>query len=286
MRALPCAVLLSAACAANGQDADVTLTFEVASIKVSAPPSVDPHIQEMRTPRDPGRFTRWDTPLSVLIIMAYHLKPYEYAGPSWLTSARFDVVAKVPEGATQAQQVVMLQNLLAVRFGLKVHREKREMTIYDLAIAKGGPKFKESVPVPPPPTDGSSRPPFTTDADGIPALPPGSGTMWGLPGKDGRSWGVMHEETTMQRLAGILESLIGGRPVNDETGLKGKYDVAMHWLMHEDPLDNSMPATPTTGAGPAVFAALESQLGLKLESKKGTVEVLVVDHCEKLPTEN
>ena len=144
MRQLYCAVLLiSAICAVSAQEADTSLKFEVASVKASAPPTVDPHILAMRTPPDPpGRFTRRDIPLSTLIVMAYRLKQYEYAGPSWLTSARFDIMAKVPEGAAQAQQMVMLQNLLAERFGLKVHREEREMPVYELVIAKGGPKFK------------------------------------------------------------------------------------------------------------------------------------------------
>jgi uncharacterized protein (TIGR03435 family) len=281
--------LILLACAANAQPADSALTFEVASIKVSAPPNVDPHILAMQTPRDPGRFTRRDIPLNILIMTAYHLSGYQFSGPSWLNSERFDVTAKVPEGATQAQQLVMLQNLLAERFGLKVHREMREMPVYDLVIAKGGPKFKEAVPVPPPPRAGdppAASAKMTFDADGVPVLPPGGGAIVGIPGKDGTSWGVMHEETTMARLAAILGSFIGGRPVNDATGLTGKYDLAMHWVTHVEPPDNTAPAEPVTGAGAAVFAALQSQLGLKLEPKKGTVEVLVVDRCEKIPTEN
>jgi uncharacterized protein (TIGR03435 family) len=275
------ALLISAICAGSAQEADTSLKFEVASVKVSVPPTVDPHILAMRTPPDPpGRFTQRDLPLSTLIIRAYRLRSYEYAGPSWLTSARFDIVAKVPEGATQAQQMVMLQNLLAERFGLKVHREKREMPVYELAIAKGGPKFKEAVPVAPPAAG-------SYDADGVPVLPPGGGAVWGLRGKDGTStWAVMHEEITMQRLATILSSSIGGRPVTDATGLTGKFDLAMHWLMYTDPPDSTAPDDPSIGGGPAVFAALQSQLGLKLESKKGLVEVLVVDHCERTPTEN
>jgi len=283
------ACFLTLLCAANAQTADPALTFEVASIKVSAPPTVDPHVLAMQTPRDPGRLTRRDIPLNILIMTAYHLSGYQFSGPSWLNSERFDVTAKVPEGTTQAQQLVMLQNLLAERFGLKVHREMREMPVYDLVIAKGGPKFKEAVPVPPPPKAGdlpTVPPKMSFDADGIPLLPPGGGTVWGIPGKDGTSWGVMHEETTMARLAGILGSLIGGRPVNDATGLTGKYDLAMHWVMHVELPDNTAPADPVTGAGAAVFTALQSQLGLKLEPKKGMVEVVVVDHCEKMPTEN
>ncbi|HTX37668.1 MAG TPA: TIGR03435 family protein [Bryobacteraceae bacterium] len=191
-----CPVLLvSAIWAASAQQAVTSLKFEVASVKASSPAAIDPPIQAMRTSPDPGRFTRKDI-------------------------------------ATQAQQMMMLQNLLAQRFGLKVHREKREMPVYELVVAKGRPKFNQAVAVPP-----AAAPKMAFDADGVPVLPPGGGTAWGLPGKDGTSsWGVMHDEIT--------------------------------------------------SAGAAVFAALQSQLGLKLESKKGMVEVLVVDHCERMPTEN
>lgn len=273
------ALLISAMGTARAQE------FEVASVKASAPPTVDPHIVAMRTPPDPpGRFTRKDIPLSTLIVMAYGLKHYEYAGPSWLASARFDITAKAPAGATQTQEMAMLQNLLPERFGLKVHREKREMTVYELAIAKGGPRVKQAVPAPPP-----GAPKITFDADGVPVLAPGGGVISGLPGRDGIQslWGVLHEEITMERLASILGSLIGGRRVTDATGLKGKYDVAMHWAIPAGPPDNDASGLPLDAAAiPAIFAALESQLGLKLESKKGTVRVLGVDHCEKTPTEN
>jgi uncharacterized protein (TIGR03435 family) len=104
----------------------------------------------------------------------------------------------------------------------------------------------------------------------------------------------MHQEMTMEQLAGVLVSSTGGRPVNDETGLTGKYDLAMHWVLHADAAgagaaassDEGALAAPATSGGPGLFAALQSQLGLKLESKKGMVQVLVVDHCERMPTEN
>jgi uncharacterized protein (TIGR03435 family) len=288
MRPLYCAALLvSAACAAHAQDADSKSTFEVASIKVAA--AVDPLSQRMPTPRDPGRFIRRDTPLSILIMTAYHLNGFEYSGPSWLTSARFDITAKVAEGATQAQQMVMLQNLLAERFGLKVHREKREMPAYDLVIAKGGVKFKEYVP-PPPPKEGDPPPApfkFTLDADGYPVAHPGGGWL-SMNGK----W-ALHDDITMERFARILMGQLQ-RPVHDATGLAGTYDLAMRWVEGVDApsagaeagADNAGLAAPSGNGGPGLFAALQSQLGLKLESKKGMAQVLVVDQCERMPAEN
>jgi uncharacterized protein (TIGR03435 family) len=287
MRPLYCAVfLLSATCAANAQEADSTLKFEVASIRVAAPLIGDERIQAMRMSRDPGRFTRRDTPLSILIMTAYHLNGFEFSGPSWLTSARFDVMAKVPEGATLAQQLVMLQNLLAERFGLKVHREKKEMPVYDLVIAKGGVKFKEYVP-PPPPKEGDPPPApfkFALDADGFPVVQPGGGA-YSMGGK----W-AMNAEFTMERLARVLAGQLQ-RPVHDATGLTGTYDLAMRWVEGVGPPEAGAAASSDDAAtagsgGQGLFAALQSQLGLKLESKKGMVEVLVVDHCEKMPTEN
>jgi uncharacterized protein (TIGR03435 family) len=277
---------------ARAQKADQTLTFEVASVKVSEQPQLAP----LRTAPDPGRFTRRNTTLYILISTAYRLKSYQLIGPSWLRSMEYDVVAKVPDGATAEQQLVMLQNLLAERFGLKVYRETKEMPVYDLVIAKGGPKFKEFVP-PPPPKEGDPRPAtprkMEMDADGSPILPPGGGTVWGFPRRDGAMVGAMREQITMETLARRLVSLTG-RPVNDETGLKGKYELAMHWVMDRDvpgagaavSSDGSVPAAPDNGAGPNLFAALQSQLGLKLEPKRGMEEVLMVDHAEKVPTEN
>jgi uncharacterized protein (TIGR03435 family) len=284
-------LLLWATCIVRAQKADQPLTFEVASVKVSEPAQGTP------TPRvapDPGRFTRRAT-LYILISTAYGLKSYQLVGPSWLRSMVYEVVAKVPDGATAEQQLVMLQNLLADRFGLKVHRETKEMPVYDLVIAKGGPKFREFVP-PPPPKEGDPRPAtkkMEFDADGFPILPPGGGTVWGPTGRGGAMVGAMREQIAMETLARRLVSLTG-RPVNDETGLKGKYDLAMHWVMDRDAQgagaavssEGSAPAAPDTIAGPDLFAALQSQLGLKLDPKKGMVEVTVVDHAEKVPTEN
>ena len=284
MRPFHCAALLvSAACAANAQDADPKLTFEVASIKVAA--AIDPHSQRMPTPRDPGRFMRRDTPLATLIMTAYHLNGFEFSGPSWLTSARFDITAKVPEGATQAQQMAMLQNLLAERFGLQVHREKREMPAYDLVIAKGGVKFKEYVP-PPPPKDGEPPPApskFALDEDGYPVAHPGGGWL-SMNGK----W-ALHDDITIERFARILSGQLQ-RPVHDATGLTGMYDLAMRWVegvgAPSAGTEDAAAAAPSGNGGPGLFAALQAQLGLKLESKKGVVEVLVVDRCQRMPTEN
>src|SRR6185369_276003 len=173
------------------------LTLEVASIKPSSVPMGGPMRVGSRggpgTP-DPGRYTTENMSLSNLISTAYDLKRYQYSGPSWLDGERFDIVAKVPEGATKEQFRVMLQNLLAERFKVAVHREKKEMQVYELLVAKGGLKIKESVeepaetppggpaagssgtaapppPPPPPPGGGGPMPRFELDKEGFPILP-------------------------------------------------------------------------------------------------------------------
>lgn len=277
MRPFNCVVLLLFVASVSGaQSTDNAVAFEVASVKAT---EQDPRGHVYRFQWDPGRFTAINVSLAALIHKAYHLKSYEYDGPSWLIWALYDIVAKTPDGATAEQQSMMLQNLLTERFGLKMHREKREAQIYAMKIANSGPKFKEFVP--PTPQDGGSSPPAPSpkaapNSDGAPLLPPEGGTLW-LQG----AGGIMREHMTMVELAGKLAALMG-RPVKDETGLEGRYVLSMRW--GKDASDSSAPDLPAVATG--LFAALQSQLGLKLEQQKGTVEVLVVDHAERVPIGN
>jgi uncharacterized protein (TIGR03435 family) len=188
---------------ANAQMTDNPYRFEVSSVK-SSEQGVDAHVE--RTASDPGLFSVNNVPLATLLLRAYHLAPYQLIAPSWLTSAPYDILAKAPAASTFQQQSMMLQNLLADRFGLKVHREKREMPVDVLTVAKDGPKFKEFVP--PPPGERHSSPTASanavTDPDGYPALPPEGGTSW-IAGKGG----VMREHITMDVLARKIAALIG-----------------------------------------------------------------------------
>ena len=254
MRPFNCAVLLLfVAFISDAQSTDTTVAFEVASVKATEQ-DAQAHVYKFQW--DPGRFTAINVPLAGLIHKAYHLKGYEYAGPSWLTSARYDIVAKTPDNAAEEQQSAMLQNLLTERFGLKVHREKREVQIYAMKIANGGPKFKEFVP--PSPQEGGSSPPAASPKavldPGAPLLPPEGGTQW-----VGGRGGIMREpHMTMEELAGKLVSLVG-RPVKDETGLNGRYMLSMRW--GQDTSDSSAPDDlPSFATG--LFGALQSQLGL------------------------
>jgi uncharacterized protein (TIGR03435 family) len=256
--------LLLAAFCAYGQH------FEVASLKLSDT-TLDPHTAT-RSVSDPGRFERRYIPLAALIVTAYRIKGYQLICPSWMKATGYDVIATIPGGATAEEQAVMLQNLLTERLALQVHRESREMTVYALEVAKGGPKFQEY-------KDGDPLPPGPAISEGYPGLPPEGGMSC-----VGGMGCVLRAHMTMETLAKRLESLVG-RPVHDETGLKGTCNLSSHWGQKAaDSSDDGAPDLPSFAAG--LFTALQSQLGLKLESKKGAVEMLVVDHAERVPTED
>jgi uncharacterized protein (TIGR03435 family) len=302
MRMIGGFLLLFAASSGWGQTPDGQPAFEVASIKPAAPQ--DGHMIRMGmkggpgTP-DPGRFTAENLDLISLIAQAYDVKRFQVSGASWMASTRFDINAKVPAAATKEQFRLMLQNLLAERFKMTLHREKKEAPIYELVVAKGGPKLKESAP---PSDEASAREPEPPgppklDKEGIPVFPAGrQGAMIGFaPGGRAR---LQAMGQTMDQFINMLSNQVD-RPVIDETGLKGKYDFSLSFAMEmgmgrgmmglppPPPGDGGPAATAPDGeAGPTLFTALQEQLGLRLEAKRGPVDILVIDRMEKTPTEN
>jgi uncharacterized protein (TIGR03435 family) len=252
--------------------------FEVATIKMAPPPDGRGMTVSSRGgpgTQDPSLFTCHNCSAFDLVSRAFGLARYELSAPDWMETARFDMSAKIPEGTTKGQFALMLRNFLAERFKLTYHREKKEVPGYSLVVAKNGPKFKESVPSPPP--DDSDRPdakpsPMKRDEAGFPILPPGrDSTMTVMRGYASQRFG----EETMETLAMHLGFQLHA-PVADATGLKAKYDFSLRWVMDRMPDE----------AGPNLFRALQEQLGLKLESVKTPIDVLIVDHFEKTPTEN
>jgi uncharacterized protein (TIGR03435 family) len=255
--------------------------FEVASIKPSTPA---PGTGRVRVGSrggpgtdDPALFTCERCTVLGLIRQSFKLDDYQISGPDSIQLSRFNISAKVPEGTTKAQFLIMLRNLLIDRFQLKFHYEKKEIQAYALVVAKNGPKLKDSSG----PEDPQERPARLTerkfDAGGFPILPSGRVSMMMMMG-DGHASARYADETMMQ-LAEILANQIG-RPVSDATQLTGKYDFTLNWIGER--------AGPPSAEddGPNIFRATEEQLGLKLESKKALSEVLVVDSVAKLPTEN
>jgi uncharacterized protein (TIGR03435 family) len=267
--------------------------FEVASVKPAAHPNPgDWRITGGPGTSSPGQFTATGAPLQPLIGISYKLKPYQLIGPPSIKNYAYDIVAKVPAGATREQFLVMIQNLLTERFDLKFHREPREMSVHDLVVAKGGPKLRE----PEKPAAGSPpkdpQAPFPKDKDGAPILPPGIPNFLGF-----RENGNVRYVARMQPVNGsLLINLeqLAGRPVVDKTGLTGVYDFNL--LFRAEPLrvpgpESANPAEPAMGGvdgepAPDIFAALEQQLGLKLQSAKGSIEVFVVDSFNRTPAGN
>jgi len=257
----------SAPAPASKSDAPQPPAFEVASIKPSK--AGDSH---SRSGFNNGRFTAENIQLKTLLqYNAYGIpEPQILGGPSWLSSERFDIDAKVDDAV--AAQIAklnydesnlirqqMVQQLLADRFKLAVHTETKEFSVYALMVAKDGPKLTES-----------------KDA----------GKGGGTSSNNGHLYAT---GITMAKLAQALTQILArevGRIVIDKTNLQGKYDLTLTWSPDNHSAnftgasaDNAVPL------GPSIFTAVKEQLGLKLESTKAAVEVLVIDHVEQ-PSEN
>jgi uncharacterized protein (TIGR03435 family) len=195
--------------------------------------------------------------------MAYGVQRHQLFSPEWLAETRFDVMATVPPNTTQDQYRLMLQGLLADRFKLTLHREQRDLQVYELEVAKNGTKLTEL--------------PFDDAAanDGLKPPPPLSSPPLGYQGVVN----VVLGKASMLRLANVLSGLLG-EPVTDGTGLKGNYSVKLRALI----AGHSAGVAPNSE--PDLFEALQQQLGLKLVRKKSPTAVLVIDHLEKTPTAN
>jgi len=295
-------------------------TFEVASIKPAQPPTPDGQGRIfMRGPsggpgtKDPGRVNLPFMSLKSLIMLAYDVKNYQITGPQWLDTERFDVTATMPPDTTKEQYGIMLQNLLIERFKMTVHKESKELPMYSLIVNKGGPKLKETaLKATPADGDGPPRPPLgppKIGPDGFPVMPAEMSQRPGMPMMmmPGRAR-LMATSQSMQDLANRLTAQLN-RPVIDNTGLTAKYDFVLTYA--PDPNEGlggrggaglglavRAPAPAGAAGGPdntfipdgeapqPLFGALQSQLGLKLDPKKGDVEIVVIDKMEKAPVEN
>lgn len=237
----------------------------------------------------PGRLSLINIPVRQLIVRAYQVQPFQVAGgPSWIASDRFDVIAKPPEGVTPAQTNAMLQALLADRFKLVVHKEDGPGDIFHLVKAR--PDGRLGGALKPAAVDCASRRGGPPGPAAGPAPGPG-----GAPGGCFMMIGPGRLEMAGQPLATLANSLAQqlGRPVRDETGLAGAYDLTLTFL--PDSAGRGMPiGPPPPGApelppidpnAPSLTTALVEQLGLKLEAARGPVEMIVIDRIEQ-PTED
>ena len=295
------------------------LAFEVASIKPSG--DIQALVASGKMPNfmpkiDDSQVNVHFMSLEQLIVMAYEVKQYQVSGPDWIKTTRFDIEAKLPDGAKKDQVPAMLRALLEERFKLTIHRETREHPVYALIVSKDGSKL---VPSPPDTPVDPERTPDKNETvvdtpDGkvsVRSTGRGEGATFNMSGgragnvKMSMSNGVMHMEAskmTMPLLAQQLSPMLD-RPVIDMTELKGSYVVSLELSMADmmsaarasgmmvrgGPDGAGASATATGDAsdpsGYSVFASIQ-KLGLKLDKQKLPLDFIVVDHLEKVPTEN
>jgi len=235
-------LLLFATHATRGQAAP---RFEVASVKRADRCGMENSL-------DPGAIALHGDPLKVVLMEAFRVKMDQIVGPSWIDEDCFEIVAKMPEGATKDQLPAMLQALLVERFKLIVHHESRPSPGYALVVDKNGLKFKESDP-----NSSYNKEHAGQVTFGMTASPRIRGSI------------------TMASLARFLSNNLH-EPVQDLTGLKEKYDIDLSW---SDPGLLDSPAAD-------VFTAVRESLGLRLEPRKEQVDVVVIDRVERIPVEN
>jgi len=263
------------ACLGTGALAQTVETFEVASVRASGPRSADSPDEaapdaptgQMGGPgtSDPGRIFYSRVALQRLLMNAYGVQADQISGPEWLASEKFDITANVRAGATQEQVDAMLQNLLIERFKLALHHTSKDGPVYELTVAKGGPKLSVAAP--------GGRAGFqTARKSGIQSV-----TCHACPIAD-----------LIRGVQGFDAQRLAPERIVDKTGLTGSYDFTLEFAA---PLAGGKPLKLSAiqsqaHAGQDVFAALERQLGLKLEKGRGPVDMLVIEHVEKTPTEN
>jgi uncharacterized protein (TIGR03435 family) len=300
---------------ANGQAGNAKPEFDVVSIKRSPPP--DGGMIRLMPPsggpgtKDPTRYVVTGLPLILLVMQAYDIQPYQLNAPDWLKMERYDVTAKIPEGATKEQFRLMMQAMLEDRFKMVAHREKKDSPVYELVVGKNGHKMKPSVEEPPKesadavPLPLPGRGPMQMGSDGFPVLPRGGGgrgPMMIMMNGRAKMQGV---HVSMDQLASSLTNQVA-RPVSNATGLQGNFDFTLYFSPMNGPMGPMgmappPPPPPPPGAGgglvgeapsregevgPNLFTAVQEQLGLKLEQKKGQIDLVVIDKMEKTPTEN
>jgi bla regulator protein blaR1 len=234
-------------------------TFEAASVKANRGTGRRDRTRSI----EPGRITYMDTTLGEFIAMAYGVKRYQISGPGWIvnlsSSDTYDVIATAGKAASVAEVKRMLGPLLADRFHLAFHRETRELPVLALLLARGGPRFKE-------PGDGNA-PSISPDGEG----------------------GLSFKNWSMESMADWLTLLPSvGHPVVDHTGLAGSFSFHANLFNLEKgtPPDEMKRAMVNSDASDILRTTLPEQLGLKLESQRASIEMLVIDHADKVPVEN
>jgi uncharacterized protein (TIGR03435 family) len=234
------------------------LQFEVASVKRNN--SGD---RRLGFNGSDGKYSATNAPLSVVIQQAYKVQPFQIIGaPAWVDSERYDIEARAEDTQRSEQIGPMLQSLLEERFKAAMHGETRDLPVYFLTVAKNGSKLK-------------SGPCLTKE----PNTPVPSSQIQSLCGFVRMGNGSI--KATGLRIEYLAEYLSGilNRKVLDRTGLAGGFDIDLKWTPDVSTSFNSQEPAPSPD-GPSIFTAIEEQLGLKLESGKAPIDVLVIDHID------
>ena len=251
-------LLALVACGVFGQSAAAPQAFDVASVKPSTPgPSVDKGGPRETIEIHPGSLNMRNVSLSSAVQWAYDVRDFQVSGPGWMAAERYDIAAKAVGPAPPAQLRLMLRTLVADRFQLALHSETKELPVYALVVAKGGPKLHE-------------------------AKGEGEGNV--LPGLDFRDGAIVFQNRSMHDLAkqpsGKPFSM--DHPVIDKTGLNAAYDFSLKLAGSNAELKGLFQAE----MDPSVLTGILQEIGLKLEPQRSPVEILIVDHAEKVPTGN
>jgi uncharacterized protein (TIGR03435 family) len=251
-------------CEAFAQSAATRPTFDEFEVATVKPAIIDERGSYIKM-QSARRFFVKNYTLKALVAAAYNLTARAISGgPAWVGSDRFDILAETP-GEVQPnldEQMSMLRKLLTDRFKLTFHREPKEFSIYALTVAKNGPKLKES----------------TAPPDKLPEL---INVVFpdriSLPARN----------ATIAQFTSMLQRGVLDRPVVDKTGLSGKYDFDLEWADDESQFGGRLRkrASADDSDKPDLFAAIQQQLGLRLEATKGQIEALVIDQVER-PSEN
>jgi uncharacterized protein (TIGR03435 family) len=229
--------------------------FEVATVK---PVDADAKAGRMFKMEGTHRWTATNFTLQALLALAYDLNPRTISGgPGWIDSQHFNIEAVTPGDVApiRMEQMQMLRALLVERFALKFHREQKEFAIYELTVAKGGPKLKAAAkPDDPPQIYGVVYP----DRIEVPA-----------------------RSVTMDDFVAMLQRATLDKPTVNQTGLAGKYDFDLKFAQDESQYGGEVPKAPDDAQSPPLFTAMQEQLGLKLVATRGMVSAMVVDRAER-----
>jgi uncharacterized protein (TIGR03435 family) len=226
------------------------LAFDVASVKPNKA-----RVRQSMT-MNPGGIAYTSISLIDGLQAAYGVKRYQIAGPDWLGSERYDINATTGSAANNEQIRAMLQTLIADRFKLSLHREKKELPVFAILVGRNGPRLKAG------------------DPTGQRSMGPAAG-------------GLAFTNTTIEDLADLLSGLPTiSRPVFDRTGLTGRFDFTIRLTAKTGDAGAEETKVAVAQAEPAVFGDALDALGLKLDSQRASIDMLVVDRAERTPTED